>query len=79
MRKRRHIVPRAIGTLDIPNAKPAVTLTEIARLNSFGKLSGPERLEEFVEVSGEAERFLRKGNARQWPDHAMQIDWLKTH
>ena len=69
--ERCHIVPRAIAPLDIPNAKPTVLLPEIARLNSFGKLSRLERLEEFVEVSGEAERFFRKGSARQWRDQAM--------
>ena len=69
--ERGHIVPRAIATLDIPNAKPTFLLPEIARLNSFGKLSRLERLEEFVEVSGEAESFFRKGSARQWQDHTM--------
>ena len=41
-----HVVPRAIAPLDIPNAKPTVLLSEIARLNYFGKLSRLERLEE---------------------------------
>ena len=63
--ERGHIVPRAIAPVNIPNGKPAVPLTEIARLNSFGKLSGLGRLEEFVEVSGEAARFFRKVSARQ--------------
>ena len=69
--ERCHIVPRAIAPLDIQNTKPTVLLTEIARLNSFGKLSRLERLELFVEVRGEAERFFRKGSARQCRDHAM--------
>ena len=69
--ERCNIVPRAIAPLDIQNTKPTVLLTEIARLNSFGKLSRLERLEEFVEGSGEAERFFRKGSARQCRDHAM--------
>ena len=69
--ERCHIVPRAIAPLDIQNTKPTVLLTEIARLNSFGKLSRLERLEEVVKVSGKAERFFRKGSARQWQDHAI--------
>ena len=69
--ERCHIVPRAIAPLDIQNTKPTVLLTKIARLNSFGKLSRLERLEEVVKVSGKAERFFRKGSARQWQDHAI--------
>ena len=69
--ERCHIVPRVTAPLDIQNTKPTVLLTEIARLNSFGKLSRLERLEEVVKVSGKAERFFRKGSARQWQDHAI--------
>ena len=69
--ERCHIVRRTIAPLDIQNTKPTSLLTEIARLNSFGKLSRLERLELFVEVRGEAERFFRKGSARQCRDHAM--------
>ena len=58
--ERCHIVLRAIAPLDIQNTKPTILLTEIARLNSFGKLSRLERLEEFVEVIGEARGFSVK-------------------
>ena len=62
--------------LEFLNLKPAVPPAEIARLTSFGNLSGLERSEGFGEVSEKAGRFFRKGSAGQWRDHAAQIDGL---
>ena len=62
-----------------PEPKAGCSSDGNCETNLLGKLSELKRSDEFVGVSEKAKRFFRKGSAKQWRDHAVQVDCLKRH